>query len=339
MTSDQVNLGAASLSRGVDVHAHLFPPEFLAEVARVQQQFGPVEKLGGLETMVAHMTELGDAAGPRIRLMDEAGIERQLLSYSSPHLYHPVAEARARIAQSWNDAISSAAVASGGRLSFFATLPLPFVDAALAEIKRVSALPGRAGFCLPTHVDGDALDDQRWSPVFDHLNETGEILFLHPDGFCAPGLLADHGMEWSIGAPFEDTIAALRLVQSGTLRRCPQLRVIVPHLGGTLPFLLPRIDMHSAGGLSTVRGRTPEAGSHEDSSPSQALRSLYFDTAQSTPTMLKLAAEILGEDRLVFGTDFPYVSRTDLGPSVAPLLALDQETATALFQGSPLFGR
>jgi predicted TIM-barrel fold metal-dependent hydrolase len=140
------------------------------------------------------------------------------------------------------------------------------------------------------------------------------------------GLLADYGMEWSIGAPFQDTIAALRLVMSGTLARYPDLRLVVPHLGGTLPFLLSRIELHWS------RASSPEG----TAPPSSGIRRLYLDTAQSTPAMLSLAADAIGADHLVFGTDFPYVNRTDFRAPANDLRILGDDAARAVFRSCGL---
>jgi predicted TIM-barrel fold metal-dependent hydrolase len=115
----------------------------------VREEFGSTPALdrfgaGGAAVLLAELTDPG---GHRRALMDQAGVAVQVQSYSTPHLYHPVDEARARIARAWNDATSEAVAASGGRLAFFATLPLPLVDASLAEIERAKT---PCGGCSPT---------------------------------------------------------------------------------------------------------------------------------------------------------------------------------------------
>jgi aminocarboxymuconate-semialdehyde decarboxylase len=99
-----------------------------------------------------------------------------------------------------------------------------------------------------------------------------------------------------VGAPFEDTIAALRLVQSGLTKRFPNVRIIVPHLGGTLPFLIQRLDDTPA---------REQAGIDEP--PSRLVKRLWFDTVNSYPAALRCACEAYGADRLMLGTDWPYL--------------------------------
>jgi predicted TIM-barrel fold metal-dependent hydrolase len=324
MTTQSATQEATRMTGGLDVHAHWFPRRFLAEVAEVRSKFGgspTLDRLGNDER-IATTPDYQELSADRLALMDGAGIATQVLSYSSPHPYHPDEEARARLARVWNDETSLAAAGSAGRFRFFATLPLPFTAAALREVDRARELPGFAGYGVPTHIDGAAIDGDFLAPVFDRINALGAIAFFHPDGFCVPGALTDYAMEWTLGAPFEDTIAALRLIGSKTVANCPDIRFVLPHLGGTLPFLMSRVERHWArqsidGGLS----------------PAAAMRRLYFDTAQTTPAMLSMAAEVFGAAQLVFGTDFPYVNLTDFLAPARDLLTLGPGAALAAFRG------
>ena len=99
---------------------------------------------------------------------------------------------------------------------------------------------------------------------------------------------ADYNFNWLVGAPFEDTIAALRLAMSGVADRHPGIEFIVPHLGGTLPFLLARV-------LRMTGGRGHEA-----------LHRMWYDTVSGSVEALRCACEYWGPGRLLFGTDFPY---------------------------------
>jgi 6-methylsalicylate decarboxylase len=109
---------------------------------------------------------------------------------------------------------------------------------------------------------------------------------------CGP-LLDAHGLNFTLGAPFEDSIAALRLVLAGVTRDYPKIRVIVPHLGGTLHFLRLRLD-------GSLRGRT-------DFKPSEELRRFWYDTVNENIPSLHCAREAFGAEKLLFGTDFPHV--------------------------------
>ena len=305
----------------VDVHAHWFPPQYRAALTEVHDRYGPCESLLRAlgDKRVGDIPEFTDLA-IRQRLLDEAGITTQVLSLSTPHVWHPEVAARELLTRSFNNGCASAHDLDA-RLRFFATLPLPFVPAAIAELDRVRTLPGYAGVAVPTHVDGIGWDDPRWTPLLEHLDRAGAAVLVHPDGFCVRGLLDAYYLDWTVGAPFEDTLCAMKLVHSGVLDRFPEIRWIVPHLGGLVPMVLDRVDRLWALNKDKVGGDRP---------PSEGLRRLYYDTANSTIATLRLAAEVLGADRLVFGTDFPYVDRHDLLRPIRELRAAVPEADTIL---------
>jgi predicted TIM-barrel fold metal-dependent hydrolase len=121
-------------------------------------------------------------------------------------------------------------------------------------------------------------------------------LFVHPTGGgCGSTLLVQTGLNWTLGAVFEDTAAPLQLLQTGFVQRFPNVRVIFSHLGGTLPLLMERLD-HMAERFMAGRGR-----------PSEELKKFWYDTANGDPAALRCACETLGVDRLLFGVDYPYL--------------------------------
>lgn len=129
------------------------------------------------------------------------------------------------------------------------------------------------------------------------------LVLTHPDGFYVPGALANFGMEWAIGAPFEDTIFTVRLIASGLAERHPNLRWVIPHLEGTLPFLLHRV-------LWRWKLEADMLGT--DAHQGAALEKLLFETANCSERTLALANEVLPAESIVFGTDFPFVDPHDL---------------------------
>jgi aminocarboxymuconate-semialdehyde decarboxylase len=121
-------------------------------------------------------------------------------------------------------------------------------------------------------------------------------------------------MAWLVGAPVEDTAVALRLIMAGMLDRYPRLKIIVPHLGGVLPFVAQRID--DLTGHSVARQRPDDQAPAIQGPPSAYFRRLWYDTVNSHPAALRCAHETFGADRLLLGTDFPYL----VGPQWAPLV-------------------
>jgi aminocarboxymuconate-semialdehyde decarboxylase len=181
-------------------------------------------------------------------------------------------------------------------------VPLPHVDDALAEVERGLDSLGMVGVAVGCSVIGTPLDDPSFAPFFAELDRRGTVLFLHPIGAGAGPGTGDYGLTWMVGAPFEDTISGLRLVLSGMTARYPNIRVIVPHLGGTLPFLLARLDVQAANNR-----RTGGATFGIEGNPSDYVKQLWFDTVNLHPAALRCACESFGADRLLLGTDYPFM--------------------------------
>jgi aminocarboxymuconate-semialdehyde decarboxylase len=229
----------------------------------------------------------------RLELLDRFGIRVQVLCVGAHQPYFAGIEEAATAARLANDLYAELRQKYRGRFEAFATLPLPHVDAALAEMERALDVLGAVGVNFGCSVAGRALDDRTFEPVFAELNRRGAVAFLHPVGAGCGPFLDDLSLNFTLGAPFEDSIAALRLVVSGMVHRYPKIRVIVPHLGGTLPFLRMRLD-------GSLAGRT-------DYKPSEVLKRLWFDTVNENIPSLRCARDAFGADRLLFGTDFPHV--------------------------------
>lgn len=278
----------------IDVHAHYFPDDYLACIARLTSS----ERPGNL-----HQAPLGRASlDERVELLNETGVAMQVLSVSLVQPYLPKSSDAATAARLANDLYVDACRKYKGRFAAFGAVPLPHVDAALAETERCLDTLGMVGLTVGTSVAGRPLDDPEFGPFFAELDRRGAVLFLHPMGAgCGPGS-TDYGLIWMIGAPIEDSVAAMRLVLSGMTRRYPRIRVIVPHLGGVLPFLLQRLDDARA-----RQGSTEKVGIDEP--PSHYVKRMWFDTVNSHPAALRCACESFGADRLMLGTDFPYLDR------------------------------
>jgi predicted TIM-barrel fold metal-dependent hydrolase len=284
----------------IDVHAHYFPDEYMRFFESRSGRTAPA------------MPDARVSLAQRVELLDQVGIDMQVLSisFAAPHGL-PEADA-VEAARLSNDLYVDLCRQYRGRYTAFAAIPLPYVDAAVAELERAIIFPEMVGVTLGCSVGGRPLDDPAFAPFFEELNRRGTVLFLHPQGVGAGPGSADYGLTWLVGAPFEDTITALRLVFSGWLQRYPRIRTIVPHLGGPLPFLKQRVDDLRAAIVARDQGEEPAP----EALPSAQYRQLYFDTVNSHPAALRCACETFGADRLLLGTDYPFL----LGPRWRPLV-------------------
>jgi aminocarboxymuconate-semialdehyde decarboxylase len=279
----------------VDFHAHGFPPAYQAELVAAglagAHSTGRPGGGGGSFTIPPE-----DMAG-RLALMEAAGVGRQMLSPTvAPYMADRAAGVRA--ARCINESLSGWAAAHPGRLSFYVSLPLPHVDAALDELERGLALPGAAGVVLGCSCIDRSIAHPDFDLLYDELGRRGALVFLHPcqTGLGAP-LINDWGLTVCAGASIEDSIAALHLVARRIPERHPAIRFIVPHLGGMLPLQLARLD-----------NQMPRAA--DAPPPSSALRRFWYDTVgHGSAPALRAAVEAFGADRLVPGSDYPVLLR------------------------------
>jgi 6-methylsalicylate decarboxylase len=273
----------------IDVHAHLFPERYL----------DLVQRFGKSDTATQRNRKAGIAPGEmdaRFALMDAAGVDMQILSVS-PQVPHFENQANAvEAAKVANDMLADAAHRWPKRFRFFAALPMPHIDEALKEMERAFAL-GAVGVGLSTVILDRSLADGAFMPVYEEMNRRAAVLFLHPAGNAIfSTLIADHHLTWMIGAPAEDSVAALHLIQQGIPTKCPNLKIINSHLGGALPVLLKRLD-------SITTWEYPQM----PEKPSVALRRMYYDTVDyGDVPALHASIAAFGLDKMVLGSDFPY---------------------------------
>jgi predicted TIM-barrel fold metal-dependent hydrolase len=274
----------------IDVHAHAFSPAYVALLERM----GASEEVLRPARYVLPATR-EDAFEQRLAIMDGTNVERQVLSMSGLAPYFLDSAAAIEGAQFLNNEHASICRNLPSRFSFFATLPMPHVDAALEEIQRAYDDLGAVGVTFTTSILARPLSDPAFEAVFEELNRRKGVVFLHPPGLsCGSPELRQSGHAWSIGAPLEDALCALQLMQAGFPKRYPELKIIVPHLGGFLPFLRYRLDLSAA---VTMRGQEP---------PSQQMRKFWWDTANGEPDALLNTVHVCGADKVVFGSDYPF---------------------------------
>jgi 6-methylsalicylate decarboxylase len=273
----------------IDVHAHYWTEDYL----------DLLKDLGKADADAARGLGAGGGADltARLRLMDRAGVETQVLSACPQLLNGPDGQKAARAARFVNDQYTELAGRQPGRFRAFAALPLPHVDESIAELRRALDELGMAGIAMTTTVDGRALVEPGFEPIFAELNRRDAVLYLHPAGnnACSP-LIGDYHLTWMVGAPVEDTISVMHLITHGIPVRYPNIKIINSHLGGALPMLLQRAD-------DQYRWEAPDT----PEPPSVAARRMWYDTVgHGHVPALRCAIDSFGADRLLLGTDFPY---------------------------------
>src|SRR5436305_4956030 len=276
----------------VDVHAHYYPRPY-------------IDQLEGLGRQVRRMTtsvpgfSFGVDIEGQLGLLDKAGIDTQVLSLGNQPPYFAERDQAVNTSRLANDLYAELCGRYPNRFQAFAGVPLPHVDEALRELERALSTPGFIGLGLGSSVLERPLDDAAFDAFFAELDRRATVVFVHPVGAGGGLNSTDFGLTWMLGSRFEDTITAARLILSGLTLRYPRIRFIIPHLGGTLPLFLQRMD--------NVAERQDWQRYGTDLMPSDLLRRMWFDSVNEHPTALRCACEAFGVDRVLLGTDWPFL--------------------------------
>jgi aminocarboxymuconate-semialdehyde decarboxylase len=274
----------------IDVHAHYYSKEYLEMIEASGAPARTTEP--GRRTLKP--TRAADME-TRLAAMDRGGVDVQVLSVAAVPSYAEDERTAVALARFANDLYADVVGERPHRFAAFASLPLPHIDASLAEIEHALDRLGMVGVTVTTSILGRSLADPAFDPIYAELDRRGSVLFIHPSGnACGSPLLEKDNLIFPLGAPFEDTIAAIHLMQADFPRRFPRVKAILPHLGGTLPFLTQRLD-HMAERFMPGKGV-----------PSEVARRFWYDTVNAYPPALRCACDAFGADRLLFGTDYPF---------------------------------
>jgi predicted TIM-barrel fold metal-dependent hydrolase len=271
-----------------------------AEVAQHFKEQGP-------ETRIPALRErLGDLGALRIKEMDEAGIDLQVLSHGAPATQRLDAETAIPLARRANDRLHQAVLSNPARFAAFAVLPTADPKAAADELERCVTRLDFKGAMVHGLTNGVFLDDRRFWPIFERAQALDVPLYMHPavphpavvEAYYKdyvkeyPGLLT---AAW--GFTVETATQGIRLVLSGVFEACPRLRIILGHLGESLPFSLWRIDMALA-----RQGNRPTPFR-------DTFREHFWITTSGNFSTSALLCSIMemGADRVLFSVDYPFV--------------------------------
>ena len=188
------------------------------------------------------------------------------------------------------------------RFAGLATLPLQDIDAAITELERAVNQLGLKGAELDMVVNGLNWDDPKFLPLFKAAESLGALLFFHPqpqDNLVATDRTLKYGLPNSVGVVLEDALLVATLICGGVLEQCPNLRVCVAHGGGGACFAMGRVD-HAW----QVR---PEARVNILKPPSAYQDQIYYDFLTSSEPSLRFLIDTVGADRVVVGSDWPFV--------------------------------
>lgn len=299
----------------IDVHNHIAPPNYIAELARK----GQVQ--AGLQ---------GWTPAKAIEDMDQAGVATSITSISPPGIWFGDDAAARGLARLCNDYAARLAADHPGRFGIFVNLPLPDIEGSLREIEYGMDTLKADGVCFYTSYGDKWLGDPAFAPVYEELNRRKAVAYTHPiSANCCRNIMPginDGAIEWGT----DTTRAIARMVFGGTAARYPKIRMIFSHAGGTMPFLVERF-------INMAKGRQYAAQLPQGFLASA--KKFYYDTAQtSNPAAMSALTKVVPMSQIVFGTDFPYRTAIEHVKGLAEcgvfgakeLAAIDRENALAL---------
>src|SRR5579871_1576370 len=268
--------------RRIDVHHHILPPRWLAEESA---------RMSGRAldfNMVAQWTP-----NRSLEAMDQAGIATTVTSISTVIVRPGDPKGAHSLARECNEFAARLKQDHPGRFGMFALLPLPHIDECLKEIDYAINVLKCDGFKLQTSYETQWPGDPAFAPVFDELNRRKAVIFFHPTvPGCCTNLLPDLNPPL-IEYPFDTTRAILSLGFGGTVRRCPEIRFIFAHGGGTIPMLAHRVS-------NLVKVRKDLAARLPDGAIAE-FRKLYFDIVSATnPPAMAALLKLTTTQQLLF---------------------------------------
>ena len=258
------------------------------------------------ETSVAALGRLFDLGDGRINMLDQFGIDLQIVSLASPGVQVFDAPLGTRLAKDANDLLAQAVKTNPSRLAGIAAVAPQDPERAAAEVKRAHGL-GLKGVIVNSHTKGEYLDDRKFYPLLEEMARLSMPLYLHPrtpspamlEPFTVyPGLAAA-----TYGFNVETGLHALRMILGGVFDDFPELTVVLGHMGEGLPFWIDRVDNRTAF-IATGPGKKLR---QLNKKPSDYLRENFFvaTSGMDFEPALMLAHEVVGPDRILFATDYP----------------------------------
>jgi predicted TIM-barrel fold metal-dependent hydrolase len=275
----------------IDVHAHYFPSEYLDRL----DLYGASHVTGLIRKMKLESADFSGLAA-NLRNMDRSKVDMQILSVSGQLPYFAKENDAVDAARLGNDIYARIVRENPKRFAAFACTPLPHVQAAIAETRRALDELGMVGVTAGTVVLGKSIADPAFDGFFAELNRRKAVLFIHPiGGSLGSPMLESTKLVWPVGAPLEDTVCLLQFMQANFPSRFPDIKIILPHLGGFAPFLAARLDQLQDHFL-------PDSAM----APSVQAKYFWYDTVNGNPAALRCTKETLGADHLLMGTDYPF---------------------------------
>jgi aminocarboxymuconate-semialdehyde decarboxylase len=286
----------------IDFHNHYYPPEYLDAVkkgpARVRVDYDAdgnprLHYPGDYNILVPGHRDLDYREG----VLKKHGVDKQVITFTTPGVHFEDLATAIQMARHVNDAFARE-VKRRSHFASLATLPLNDPAASVAELERAMKTLGFPGAMVFSNVNGTALADATYEPLWKKADELGAVIYIHPAHPLGVEAMEQYWLMPLVGFLFDTTLAAAHLVFAGIPERYPRISWVLCHMGGAIPYLAERLD-RGYEAFADCRANISHA-------PSNYLKQFYFDTVNFDVEAIELAIKFAGADHILAGSDYPH---------------------------------
>jgi len=310
----------------IDIHSHVIPDRIVAAIAANPGRFRARVEGEGSARRIIHdqgyvypLFEEFRRVEAKLAAMDRKGIDISVISPAPPMFYYWAdADLALDVAGLVNDGVADMVGARPDRLRGMATVPMQHPDAAVAELERVVRAYGFKAVEIGTSIEGAQVAEERFRPLLRRASELNVFVFAHPYYVGAKSGLESYYLTNLIGNPLDTTVMLANLMFSGRLDELPDLKIVLAHGGGFIPYQIGRL-VHGHRVRSETNGISK-------SSPKDLLKRIYFDSLVFEPQALRYLIDLVGADHVCIGTDAPFdmadenpKATIDAVPEITPL--------------------
>jgi aminocarboxymuconate-semialdehyde decarboxylase len=318
-----------------DLHTHYYPSKYFEMIRDIPSEFSFDKDPTGRTIIKYRGARFFGITPPmtdpdkRIEDMDRVGIDVEVLSLSTPNVYFAEASKQAEIARHVNDGYAELMAKYPKRFKGFASIPMDDPDAALQELHRALGELRMNGVVLLSNIQGRPLTSPQYRPFFEEANRMKLCIFIHPMLPAASEPFNEYVLGPLVGFPFDTTLAVARLCYAGVFKQLPDIKWLIGHLGGGIPYLMERLD----NGYRDFA----ECRANIDELPSVYLKRLYYDTVTFSPYTLNMVRDLVGADHMAMGSDYPHLlGSIDRAVSSIQALNIPEREKQQIFSGTAL---
>ena len=317
----------------LDLHTHFYTDRYFQSIRDLPSEFSFAESSTG-QTIITYrlarffgVTPAMTNVSQRIEDMDRVGIDVEVVSLSTPNVFFAPAEHQAGVARMINDSYAELIAKHPTRFKGFASIPMDAGDDALRELDRALNELKLNGVILLSNIGGKPLTSPQYREFFAEANRMKLCIFLHPMLPANADSFREYVLGPIIGFPFDTTLAVARMCYDGMFEDFPDIRWIIGHLGGAVPYLMERMD-NGFRDFADCRAKI-------DKLPSFYLKRLYYDTVSFSAHTLTMVRNLVGADHMVMGSDYPHLlGSIDRAVSSIEQLEISAQEKQQIFSGT-----